>query len=248
MLRFESHGKMPTMEKKIEDLLRYIAEVCSLARIRSALVGGVVRDLFLSRPIVDVDVVLEADAIEFAETYFPDVKKVKHKYYRTCSLYFENGIRLDLATAREESYPECASKPVIWLSTIEKDLARRDYTVNAMAYYLQTGDELLGDFLDPYKGKRDLQDRILDVLHDRSFCDDPIRIIRGIRYAVRFGFSFSRRCLYLIEEAKRKDYLSLVNKDRLKDEIRLCKKEPDPEAVFSLAQNLLGRDIRSYVI
>ncbi len=241
-------GKMLTMEKRIRELLGYIAKSSSKEGVRAALVGGAIRDLILNQPIWDVDVVLECDAIEFAERYFPDVKKVKYKYYRTCALFFEDEVRLDLATAREESYPKCADRPIIRPSTIEKDLFRRDYTINAMASCLRDEDLVLGEILDPYGGRRDLERGILDVLHDQSFCDDPIRIIRGIRYAVRFGFSFSERCLSLIEEAKRKDYLSLVSKDRIRDEIGLCRKEPNPSAVFSLARSLLGRDLESYVV
>ncbi len=226
------------MQRSLEEFLAYLSRLGEKDGIRIALVGGAVRDVLLGRDSFDVDVVVEADAVEFADRHFPDRKKRVFKYYRTCSVWFEEVGRVDFATARKEHYPQCASRPVISPATIEEDLFRRDFTINAMAWVLAGGVLDPSGPIDLYGGKKDLEDGILDVLHERSFCDDPIRILRGIRYCVRFDFRFSDRCLRLIEEARQKRYLELVPKERVVDEIGLIRKEPDPDRVFSMIRDL----------
>ncbi len=232
------------MEKKLESLLRDIASFANQRGLRVGLVGGTVRDIFLGYEPVDVDLVVEGDAIALAEDFFSRKKYdkiVKYRYYKTCSVFLPDGMRIDFATAREEYYPKCGSRPVITPSTIEKDLFRRDFTINAMAYLLvNDGETPLGNFLDPFQGKRHLEERVLEVIHDRSFCDDPIRILRGIRYSVRLGFRFSDRCLRLIAEAKENKYVDLVDENRLRDELNLIYKEPDPNRILSVVNELLG--------
>ncbi len=230
------------MQRSLEEFLSYLSGLGEEDGVRIGLVGGAVRDILLGRDSFDVDVVVEADAVDFASRHFPDRKKRVFKYYRTCSVWFEGVGRVDFATARKEHYPHCASRPVISPATIEEDLFRRDFRINAMAWLLINGALDPSGPIDLYGGREDLAQGILDVLHERSFCDDPIRILRGARYCVRLGFRFSDRCLRLIEEARDRRYLDLVPMERILDEIGLIRKEPDPERVFSMIEGF-GLDL-----
>ncbi len=241
MQPFESLGKMPIMERKIKVFLGRLANYAKQEGIRIALVGGSVRDMLLGRDSFDIDIVLEADAIDFVRHWFPSSKKRVYKYFRTCSVWTDIG-RVDFATARTETYPSCASRPLITPARLEDDLFRRDFTINAMAILLKATENVFGQLIDIHGGKNDLSRGVLDVLHPRSFCDDPIRILRGIRYVVRFGFRFSDRCLELIKEARDKGYINLVPRDRLVDEYHLIQKEPIPERVFEEIKRYLGID------
>lgn len=230
------------MEKIVEDFLRLVSRYANEDGIRIALVGGSVRDILLRRSSFDIDILVESDAIDFVKRHFPKSKIREYRYYRTCSIWTDIG-KIDFASARQETYPQCASRPVISLSNIEKDLFRRDFTINSMAILLQDKDVPLSDLIDLYNGRADLEKGILDVLHDKSFCDDPLRILRGIRYKLRFGFDFSERCYRLIDEARENNYISLLPVDRLTDEYNLILKEPSPDEVLLLVKDLLAVDL-----
>ncbi len=229
------------MESRVKEFLKRLANYAEQDGIRIALVGGSVRDILLGRDSFDIDIVVESDAINFVRRWFPDSKRREYKYFRTCSVWTNIG-KVDFATARTETYPSCASRPIITPSSLEDDLFRRDFTINAMAILLENTEDVLGQLIDIYGGRKHLSMGLLEVLHPRSFCDDPIRILRGVRYMVRFGFRFSDRCLELIKEARDKDYISLVPRDRLVDEYQLILKEGHSELVFEKIRDYLGID------
>jgi tRNA nucleotidyltransferase (CCA-adding enzyme) len=147
------------------------------------LVGGTVRDILLGRKGFDIDIAVEGDAIAFAEGLGGEV--TAHGRFGTAVVRFPDGRHWDVVTARREAYAEPAALPDVEAGTIEDDLARRDFTVNAIAASL--GDDF-GHLLDPHGGQVDLEDGTIRVLHDRSFVDDPTRIFRAIRYENRLGF------------------------------------------------------------
>lgn len=147
------------------------------------LVGGTVRDLLLGRESFDVDLAVEGDAIEFARGLGGEV--TAHGRFGTAVVRFPDGRQLDVVTCRRETYAAPAALPDVAAGTIEDDLARRDFTVNAMAASLGSD---FGRIRDPHGGRADLEAQVVRVLHPGSFTDDPTRIFRAVRYETRLGF------------------------------------------------------------
>jgi tRNA nucleotidyltransferase (CCA-adding enzyme) len=147
------------------------------------LVGGTVRDLLLGRDSFDIDLAVEGDAIEFARGLGGEV--TGHGRFGTAVVRFPDGRQLDVVTCRRETYAAPAALPDVTAGTIEDDLARRDFTVNAMAASLGSD---FGRIRDPHGGRADLKAQVIRVLHPGSFTDDPTRIFRAVRYETRLGF------------------------------------------------------------
>src|SRR5262245_3831958 len=147
------------------------------------LVGGTVRDILLGRASFDVDIAVEGDALAFAGQLGGEL--TGHGRFGTAVVHFPDGRHWDVVTARRETYRAPAALPDVEAGTIEDDLARRDFTVNAMAASL--GDDF-GRIVDPHDGRADLDARVIRVLHPQSFVDDPTRIFRAVRYESRLGF------------------------------------------------------------
>lgn len=173
------------------------------------LVGGAVRDLLLGRGRADVDLVVVGDAAALAARL--GAETVEHERFATAKVQVD-GHEIDIATARRETYPEPGALPQIEpADSIEADLGRRDFTVNAMAIPLRGEPELI----DPYGGRDDLQAGVLRVLHEGSFVDDPTRALRAARYAARFGFTLAPETAALIRTAD----LDAVSADRREAEL-----------------------------
>ena len=174
-------------------------------------VGGVVRDEVLGAQSFDTDFCYEGNAIEFAK----DLKIIKtNPDFGTVRVLYE-GQEIDIASTREETYPKAGHLPKVKNigCSLFKDLKRRDFTINAMAKNTVTGE-----LYDPYKGLEDIKNKQLRVLHEKSFVDDPTRIIRGLKFSVRFGFELESNTKKLQDE-----YLSNINYDmsyhRIKKEL-----------------------------
>jgi tRNA nucleotidyltransferase (CCA-adding enzyme) len=151
------------------------------------LVGGSVRDLLLGRPSrFDVDLAVVGDGEAYARELARRIggSVLAHERFGTATVSDGAGGRVDVATARTETYAAPGRLPdVAAAESIEEDLARRDFTINAMAVSLPDGE-----LVDPFSGRQHLADRLVRVLHERSFVDDPTRILRGARYEARLGF------------------------------------------------------------
>ena len=199
------------------------------------LVGGSVRDLLLERPHLDVDLVVEGDAAALAQRVAAAVgaRLVVHRRFGTASLRGPE-IRLDLARARGEHYVRPGALPSVRPSTVAHDLARRDFSVNAMA--LGLSGEHAGRLLDPHGGRRDLTARRLRILHDRSFQDDATRMLRGLRYEGRLGFRFEAGTRRLL--TRDLAYLGTISGPRLRREILAILAEERPERALVRAQAL----------
>lgn len=193
-----------------------------LAAVRSAadepvyLVGGAVRDLLLGRSRSDIDLVVEGDAAALAGRL--GAGALSHERFGTAKVRLE-GHELDIAAARSETYARPGALPDVRPGAdLATDLARRDFTINAMAIPLAGGAELV----DPHGGLLDLEAGLLRVLHDRSFADDPTRALRAARYAARFGFSLEQGTERLLLATD----LSTVSADRRRAELeRLAAEE-----------------------
>ena len=191
------------------------------------LVGGAVRDLLLGRGRADIDLVVEGDAAAFADRL--GAEAVSHERFGTAKVRLD-GHEVDLASARSESYPHPGALPVVEPNaTLDEDLGRRDFTINAMAIALDGSARLV----DPHGGQADLATRQLRVLHPRSFEDDPTRAIRAARYAARFGFALEPQT----EELLRRTDLTTVSGDRRDAELaRLAAERRAPRGFGLLAE------------
>lgn len=204
-----------------------LAAVHDVATEPVFLVGGAVRDLLLGRGRADIDLVVEGDAAALAELLGADV--VSHERFSTAKVGLD-GHEVDIASARSESYPRPGALPVVApAGSVEADLARRDFTINAMAIPLLGQPRLI----DPHGGRADLEAGLLRVLHPRSFEDDPTRAIRAARYAARFGFAPEPETAELLRAAD----LGSVSADRRESELlRLAAEGEAPRAFALLAE------------
>jgi tRNA nucleotidyltransferase (CCA-adding enzyme) len=227
------------MEKQLPaELVNFMwlaGEVAMTRQERVYLVGGVVRDLLLEQPNIDLDLVVEGNAVELAlqlkETNGGDI--TTHLRFSTAKLRWDRW-SADFATARSETYDKPGALPKVTPSSIDDDLSRRDFTVNAMAVHLNPGD--YGKLLDPCGGRSDLKKKVIRVLHDKSFTDDATRIWRGLRYEQRLGFRLERKTQGLLKRDV--DMLDTISSDRIRYEIECILQEKCPEKVLSRAQEL----------
>ena len=223
-------------------LLRELGNLADEGGVSLYLVGGVARDLLLKRETWDLDLTVEGDGIAFA-------RLVAHRYgaglavferFATARLAFPDGLKMDIATTRRESYAQPAVLPTVQPASIEEDLTRRDFSINALA--VQLNPRQFGRLLDPFGGQRDLQARTIRVLHGGSFQDDPTRIFRAIRFEQRFGFRLERTTVRLLAQAASTNLIRQISGPRLQNEILLLFAEHDPvRAIARLAQLKLLR-------
>lgn len=220
-----------------ETYLTAAAAAADQASTRAVLVGGVVRDWLLSRPLVDLDFMVDPPAEPFVTAFAARLKGrvVSHPRFLTYAIHQPEGRKIDVATARTERYPEPGRLPVVAPARIEDDLSRRDFTINAIALWLHGAS--VGSFLDPFDGRRDLERRRIAVLHDDSFRDDPTRVFRAARFAGRFGFELSPETKRLMTEAVAEKRPASLTPARRRHELQLILSEQDPgPALFLLAR------------
>lgn len=186
---------------------------------RLYLVGGTVRDVLLGVPSLDVDVVVEGDAVAVAGRLAEALagSMTVHGRFGTAVVDRGDGSHVDVVTARRETYAEPAALPVVEPGTIEDDLRRRDFTLNAIAASLAPDE--FGALVDPCGGRADLAAGTIRVLHERSFADDPTRIVRAIRYESRFDFRMDTATDTLARAAVDAGLLELLTPTRLGDEL-----------------------------
>jgi tRNA nucleotidyltransferase (CCA-adding enzyme) len=198
------------------------------------LVGGAVRDVLLGAAAVDLDVAVEGDAeavgLHLAERLGGEVRA--HGRFGTATVRAP-GLQVDLAGTRRERYSAPGALPDVEPATLDEDLGRRDFTINAMAMSLSHDD--LGAIHDPHGGREDLDERLVRILHATSFVDDPTRLLRAARYAARFGFTLEAETAELAREAAASSALGTVSGPRIRDElIDLLAEGEAPEGVRML--------------
>ena len=208
------------------NLVGRVSSASALRGYRACLVGGAVRDILLGQPGPDIDIIIEGDAHEIARDCVEpgDPPPVFHRAFGTATIS-SGQQRIDLATARSESYRCPGALPDVQPGSIEDDLVRRDFTMNAMAIVL--GGEHNGDLIDLHGGRLDLEHGLLRVLHEDSFVDDATRIFRGVRYEQRFGFVFedtTKRLLF--RDVPR---VADISGDRVRHEFDRIMEESEPE-------------------
>jgi len=190
------------------------------------IVGGTVRDIILGRNSGDIDIAVEGDAIRLGRVIvgrlLPGACFVSYKSFGTCSINIKKGLKLDLAMARKEIYKRPGAMPTVKPGSLEDDLKRRDFTINAMA--VSINDKDFGRLFDPFSGMRDLKNGVIRVMHDASFIDDPTRILRALRFALRFAFRIEPGTKRLMKSALETKALETVSSGRIEKEILIMQK------------------------
>ncbi len=214
--------------KRVQNILNKIGEIGDKLNFPVFMVGGVVRDLFLGIENYDIDIVVEGDGIKYARELSRDLKgrTRSHEKFRTAVVILANGFKIDVATARREFYEYPAAFPKVELSSIKKDLYRRDFTINAMA--IQLNKKYFGKLIDFFGGQKDLRIGIIRVLYNLSFVEDPARIIRAIRFEQRYNFKMDGETEDFLKKAIDDKLLSRLRKKRIAEELILILKEENP--------------------
>ena len=213
------------------------------------LVGGSVRDILLGEPSFDVDVVVEGDAIALAQALAEqlDGRVRAHRQFGTAVVLYGDDERVDVVTARSETYHAPAVLPSVEPGSIDDDLHRRDFTINAMAVSLK--GENLGRLVDPFGGREDLEAGRIRILHDRSFVDDPTRILRAIRYEDRYGFRMDDETVRLARECIATGHVGDLSGARLRDELVALLEEGDvSHAIPRLAELGAEKEVHPHVV
>jgi tRNA nucleotidyltransferase (CCA-adding enzyme) len=216
------------LNQRIRTLLSDIGSAGDTLGVEIFVVGGFVRDLMLERPIEDVDVVVEGDGIAFAR-YFASMHHCRlhqHRKFNTAVIIFEDGFKIDVASARLEYYATPAALPVVENSSIKMDLARRDFTINTLAISLNA--ESFGTLIDYFGGVRDIKDKIIRIIHNLSFIEDPTRIFRAIKFSNRFGFRVGKVTANLIKNALNVGAVKHLSGLRVLSELKQIFSEDNP--------------------
>lgn len=218
------------LDKKI---FHQITDVADELGVECYVVGGYVRDLFLERPSNDIDVVTVGSGIELARALAGKLGKGAHlsvfNNFGTAQVKY-HGMEVEFVGARKESYSHDSRKPVVEDGTLEDDQNRRDFTINAMAVCLNK--ERLGELVDPFDGVWDMEDRIIrtPLDPDITFSDDPLRMMRCVRFATQLNFYIDEDTFEAL--ARNKERIRIISRERIADELNKIMMTPTPSKGF----------------
>ncbi|MFC2031823.1 CCA tRNA nucleotidyltransferase [Chloroflexota bacterium] len=220
---------------ELVNFIRLAGDIAHKQKQNLYLVGGVVRDLLLEQTNLDLDLVIEGNAIELARQLrkLSPGKITTHPRFHTAKLQWDN-FSIDLTTARSETYAKPGALPTVKPGSLSSDLFRRDFTINAMAINLNPGH--YGELIDLHGGRDDLKHKLVRILHEKSFIDDATRIWRGLRYEQRLGFQLEPTTLKLLKQNI--PMLDTISSDRIRYELECVLHEKYPEKVFRRAEEL----------
>ena len=205
-----------------------VQEIARHAGVNLYLTGGSIRDLVTGLPIRDIDLSIQGNPLKLQR----DLEKAGitvqgvEEDLKTLQLLMPGNVRAELNMTRSEVYDKPGKLPVISSATINEDLRRRDFTVNAMALSLNPGSR--GLLLDPFNGIADIEAKVLRVLHNYAFLEDPVRLIRAIRLSTRFHWPLEERTQARYDSAKENDYIQYINKRSIGHELEQLAHEEDP--------------------
>ncbi|MCX8095061.1 MAG: CBS domain-containing protein [Caldisericia bacterium] len=214
--------------KKTIKLLKKLGTLSDKLNMRSYVVGGFVRDLFLNKETKDIDIVVEGDSILLAQEIKKEMDVNIHIYpdFKTCTINYPDGLRIDIASSRREFYKEPASLPRVEIShSLREDLLRRDFTINTLAISINKNS--FGKLIDLLGGYKDLKDKKIRVLHKLSFIDDPSRIMRAIRYSSKLKFKIEKETKNLIISTIKTGLFTDARNTRIKEELFMILNDKD---------------------
>lgn len=226
---------IPDLPNPQRRALELVKEVAAEKGVRPFLVGGPVRDLLLGRHVIDIDLTLEDGAAVLARALAKHVDGRVRSFpqFLTYKVTADGLPEIDIATARKERYRAPGALPNVTEGKLKDDLLRRDFSINAIAMDLRDGA-----LHDPSNGERDLHAKLVRVLHDKSFVDDPTRVFRAIRLATRLGFTLEEKTFALMAEAIASNAFEPVSRERLWRELFLAMDEKDaPRVVAELRRS-----------
>lgn len=207
------------MEQHLQHpVFKTLSNIADKHHIEAYIIGGYVRDIFLSRPSKDIDIVVLGNGIEFAELAGKQFqsKVAVFKNFGTAMLRYQD-LEIEFVGARKESYRSDSRKPIVENGTIEDDQQRRDFTINALAISLNK--ENYGNLVDPFNGIKDLNSKLIrtPLAPELTFSDDPLRMMRAIRFATQLDFNIDDAAIHAIK--KQKERISIVSKERITEEL-----------------------------
>jgi tRNA nucleotidyltransferase/poly(A) polymerase len=220
---------LPNPQRRAIEVIR---DVAVEKECRPYVVGGPVRDLLLGRTSIDVDLTLEEGGSTLARALARRVEGRVRSYpqFLTYKVVAEGFPEIDITTARKERYRQPGALPAVTAGRLKDDLLRRDFSINALAL-----DVLNGTMHDPTKGEQDIAERIVRVLHEKSFLDDPTRIFRAVRLATRLGFTIEAHTAELMRAAIDSGALGTVSRERVWRELFLAMdEEATPDVLGAL--------------
>ena len=218
-------------------LFRLISRTADEMQLGCYLIGGYVRDFFLYRPSNDIDVVAIGKGIDLATKVARKLGKEAHltlfKNFGTAQIKYKD-YEIEFVGARKESYRSDSRKPIVEDGTLEDDQRRRDFTINAMAFCLNS--DRFGELLDPFGGMQDLEDLIIrtPLDPDITFSDDPLRMMRAVRFAAQLGFDIHPDSFDAID--RNRERISIVSMERITDELNKIILSPKPSVGFILLE------------
>ena len=211
--------------EKVQNLLKEFGKVGDELGFPVYAVGGFVRDLMMGIENFDIDIVVEGDGIGFAEKFQKrSTSRIRtHKKFGTAIVLLPDGLKVDVATARVEIYDAPAALPTVERGSIRMDLYRRDFTINTLA--LQLNPQAFGELIDFFGGVKDIKEKMIRVLHNLSFVEDPTRVFRAIRFEQRLGFQIAKHTQNLMRNAVKMGFMERLSGGRVLSELLLILQE-----------------------
>ena len=226
------------MEQSLNHIVfKKVSEVCQTNELKAFVIGGFVRDLLLHRPSKDIDIVTEGSGIELAQKVArlldPKIKVIVFKNFGTAMFRYRD-LEIEFVGARKESYQRDSRKPIVEDGSLEDDQKRRDFTINALALSLHPDN--FGDLIDPFNGKQDLQDKTLrtPLNPDTTYSDDPLRMLRAIRFACQLDFTIEQESFAAIERNAYR--IEIISYERINEELNKIMMCAKPGVGFKLLQ------------
>ena len=233
ILRYEDKLRKHLPENLVNEL-KNIGKFAKELGYRVYLVGGIVRDIVMGRENLDIDIIVEGNAIKLVKEY---AKEKNYKYgiygeFLTAQLFLNDGTKIDFATARTELYSHPGAYPKVKRATLKEDLYRRDFTINTLAIELTDGD--FGNLIDYFNALKDIREGMIRVLKQLSFIEDPIRIFRALRFAGRFNFKLGKTTEKLLKVAIDENILQHAPPKRVNQELNYIFNEQNVLEILAL--------------
>lgn len=209
-------------------IFKILSEIATAKGIEAYVIGGYVRDLLLHRPSKDIDIVVHGSGIELAEATARHLGNLHVSVFKNfgTAMFRYKGMEIEFVGARKESYRSDSRKPIVEEGSIDDDQKRRDFTINALAISLNEND--YGTLIDPFHGLEHLEERLIKTPLEPgiTFSDDPLRMMRAIRFASQLNFRIEENTFRAIAEYKKR--LSIVSMERIMDEFNKIMLSPEP--------------------